>query len=101
MNTLVRMRTTPVTELKASLSEVLSRVKSGEEILVTEHGMPIAKIVPLPPEVPEAATDELVRAGVLRPPEKAFDDEFWRLRRPADPEGRVLAALLDERRSGR
>jgi prevent-host-death family protein len=98
------MRTTAVTELKASLSETLSHVKAGEEVLVTEHGRPIARIVPLPPEVPEAATDELVRAGVLRPAEKTFDEEFWRLPRPRVPAevgALALAALVEERRSGR
>ena len=95
------MRTTGVTELKASLSEALARVKAGEEILVTEHGRPIAKIVPLPSAMPEAATDELVRAGILRAPEGVLDDEFWRLPRAVDAGGLALLALLDERRSGR
>jgi prevent-host-death family protein len=95
------MHTTGVTELKASLSENLARVKAGEEVLVTEHGRPIAKIVPLSSAAPEAATDELVRAGILRVPEQGMDDEFWRLPRPADPDALVLRALLDERRSGR
>ena len=95
------MHATGVTELKASLSETLARVKAGEEVLVTEHGRPIAKIVPLPPAAPEAATDDLVRAGVLLTPERVLDDEFWRLPRPADPGARARGALLDERRSGR
>jgi prevent-host-death family protein len=97
------MRTTGVTELKAALSETLAYVKAGEEVLVTEHGRPIAKIVPLSPADPEAGIDELVRAGVLRLPDLpplTEDDEFWRLPRPADPEGLVLKALLEERRSG-
>jgi prevent-host-death family protein len=95
------MHTTGVTELKAALSENLARVKAGEEVLVTEHGRPIAKIVPLSSAAPEAATDELVRAGVLRVPERKMDDEFWRLPRPADADSLILRALLDERRSGR
>lgn len=94
------MRMTGVTELKASLSEMLARVKSGEEILVTEHGRPIARIVPLAPSAPEAAADELVRAGVLRPPERGLDEDFWRLLRPIDPDGALLQALLEERRTG-
>lgn len=43
------MKTTPVSELKATLSEQLARVKVEEEIVVTERGRPIAKIVPLIP----------------------------------------------------
>ena len=41
------MKTTPVAQLKATLSEQLARVKAGEEIVVTERGRPIAKIVPI------------------------------------------------------
>ena len=32
------MKTTPISELKATLSEHLSRVKAGEEVIVTERG---------------------------------------------------------------
>jgi prevent-host-death family protein len=95
------MHTIGVTELKASLSENLARVKAGEEVLVTEHGRPIAKIVPLSSMAPEAATEELVRSGILRAPEQKLDAEFWRLPRPADADGLVLRALLDERRNDR
>jgi prevent-host-death family protein len=96
------MRTTGVTELKASLSEILAQVKSGEDVLITEHGRPIAKIVPLPSWDTDAATEELVRKGILKPPERPLDVEaFLRLPRPEDPDGLVLQALLEERRSGR
>jgi prevent-host-death family protein len=97
------MRTTGVSELKANLSEALARVKAGEEILVTEHGRPIARLMPLAPEAPESGMQELVRSGIVKMPDSPgpLGEEFWRLPRPADPEGRVLAALLDERRSGR
>lgn len=95
------MMTSGITELKASLSETLARVKAGEEVLVTEHGRPIARILPLSSAAPEAATDELVRSGVLRAPEAAMDDEFWSLPRPDDPDGKVRGALLENRRDGR
>jgi prevent-host-death family protein len=95
------MRTTGVTELKASLSEMLARVKSGEEILITEHGRPIARLMPLPSWDMDAATEELVRRGLAKPPERPMDvEEFFKLPRPEDPEGLLLQALLEERRSG-
>lgn len=95
------MRTTGVTELKSSLSEMLARVKSGEEILVTEHGRPIARIVPLEAYDPEAGIDELVRAGLAKLPVRPLDEERFRnAPRPEDPEGLLLKALLEERRSG-
>jgi len=95
------MVTSGVTELKASLSETLARVKAGEEVLVTEHGRPIARIVPLSSATPEAATDELVRSGVLRAPESRIDEEFWQLPRSVDRGAAVRRALADERQDGR
>jgi prevent-host-death family protein len=96
------MHTAGITELKASLSETLSRVKAGEEVLVTEHGRPIARIVPLSSAAPEAATDELVRSGVLRAPERgSVGAEFWSLPRPEDSRGLALQTLLEERRDSR
>jgi prevent-host-death family protein len=70
-----------IAELKALLSETLARVKAGEEVLVTEHGRPIARLVPLSAASPSAATQELVRAGLVRAPEKPLDETFWKLPR--------------------
>ena len=77
------MKTMGIAELKAQLSETLARVKAGEEITVTEHGRPIARIVPLQAATPAAATQDLVRSGILRAPEKVLDDAFWKLPRAA------------------
>lgn len=97
------MKKTRVSELKASLSRYLARVKAGEEILVTEHGRPVAKLIP----VAGAERDDddrlaaLERAGVLRIGEHALPAEFWRRARPADPGATARAALIEERREGR
>jgi prevent-host-death family protein len=39
----------PIRELKANLSQVLSRAQAGEVIEVTSHKKPIARIVGIPP----------------------------------------------------
>jgi prevent-host-death family protein len=70
-----------VAELKALLSETLAKVKAGEEVMVTEHGRPIARLVPLTATSPAAATQELVHAGLVRAPEKSLDETFWKLPR--------------------
>ena len=83
-----------IAELKALLSETLARVKAGEEVLITEHSRPIARLVPLSAVTPVAATRDLVRTGLVRAPEKPWDDSFWKLprarycepRRRPDPE---------------
>jgi prevent-host-death family protein len=97
------MKKTRVSELKASLSRYLARVKAGEEILVTERGRPVAKLVPV--TGPEQADDDriaaLERAGVLRAGDRPLPAEFWRRARPADPGAAARAALIVERREGR
>ncbi len=70
-----------IAELKALLSETLARVKGGEEVLITEHGRPIARILPLSAAAPAATTQELVRSGQIRAPEKPLDETFWKLPR--------------------
>jgi len=75
------MRSMGIAELKAMLSETLARVKDGEEVLVTEHGRPIARILPLSAASPAEATQQLVRAGLVRAPEKPLDETFWKLPR--------------------
>ena len=55
-----------VRELKNNLSRYLERVRAGEQIVVTEHGRPVARLAPM-----DAGTDrlaELVAAGVVQPP---------------------------------
>lgn len=99
-------RTAAVSELKAGLSAYLARVKAGEEVVVTERGTPVAKLVPIPQtEDPDwDRMRQLAAQGLVqlprRPATEGFWKEFWSLPRPEDPEGLVLKALLDERESG-
>ena len=41
------MLRTSITELKRSLSAYLRDVKAGEEVLITDRGRPIARLVPV------------------------------------------------------
>ncbi len=91
-----------VAELKAKLSEYLARAKAGEEVVVTERGRPVAKLVPVNGEVAvEARLAELVRAGLVRPAEAPLPEDFLTRALPPDPEGLTLKALLEEREEGR
>ena len=40
------MRTAGVREARQNLSALLDEVKKGREIIITEHGRPVAKLVP-------------------------------------------------------
>jgi prevent-host-death family protein len=96
------MAATTVSRLKAALSEYLRRVKAGEEVLVSERGRPIAKLVPVTEG--DALPDhlaEMAKQGTARLASRSLSRAFWNLPRPRDPKGRVLRALLEEREQGR
>lgn len=97
------MKRASVAKLKEQLSMYLRIVKAGEEILVTERGRPIARLGPVGrSEQEEARMQQLIQAGVVTPPiRKKLPRDFWTLKRPKDPEGLVLQALLDERAESR
>jgi prevent-host-death family protein len=92
-----------VAELKAGLSRYLERVRAGHEVVVTDRGRPVARIVPISAEVRRGSRRErLVREGCLLPGRGRVRASL--LRPPPGDAGRgraVLAALLAERREGR
>ena len=96
------MRTTTVSQFRMSLSAYLRQVKAGEEVVVTEHGRPIARLVPLtgPAAIPDHLRD-LEAQGLLKRGTKPLPADFWDLPRPADPRGSIRAALIREREEGR
>lgn len=88
--------------LKARLSEYVKLVRSGQEVLVTDRGMPVARIVPLDSgHWMETRIMELVDTGLAKPPASPLPKDFWKRPRPADPKSGVLEALLEERSEGR
>jgi len=60
-------RSVGVRELRDGLSAHLALVKEGETIVVTEHGKPIAKLVPYEGT---SRLEELIDAGIVTPPKK-------------------------------
>ncbi len=96
------MKRASVSKLKTSLSAYLLGVKNGEEVLVTERGRPIARLIPaLDAESASDRKNRLVRAGVLRAGSERLTSDLWKPSPVRDPEGKVLQGLLEERRSGR
>lgn len=89
------MRTVSVSDLKASLSEHLSAVRKGEEVVVTDRGVPVARISRIEGlEGGKERRARLARQGILRLGSSS-------LRTRTAPAGKgasgVLAALLEER----
>jgi prevent-host-death family protein len=97
------MTTIGVARLKANLSEVLSRVRHGEAVVVTDHGTPIARITPVIRVGSDAdrILDELARQGLVSLGERVVSEEYWTMTSPEDPTGASLDALKEERRTGR
>ena len=94
------MQSVAVRELKARLSEYLALVKAGEEVIVTERGKTIAKLVPVSPdEALEERMRELEKQGLLKIG-TGIPEDFWDLPRIKDPEGLALKALLEDREEG-
>jgi prevent-host-death family protein len=62
------MKAAAISKLKATLSEYIAFVKGGEEVLVTERGKPVARIVPVRGvSKDDARRIDLARRGILRP----------------------------------
>ena len=97
------MKMAAVSKLKSSLSEYLSKVKAGEEVIITDRGKPIAKIVPLGRGEPGISPHLLMleRAGLARIGNENLPADFWKMPRPKDKRGRALFNLLREREEGR
>lgn len=88
-----------VAQLKAKLSEYLARVRGGEEVLITEHGRPVARIVSTTTDHERLADLErrgLVRVGSMKLPDGFLDEPL-----PKFEGGSLVDALIEERREGR
>ena len=95
------IKTASVSALKARLSAFLEIVRRGDEVLVTDRGRPIARLAPVTgAQFVEGRREEMIHTGRLRAPRARLPKGFWDRKRPADPKGRGLTALLAERESG-
>jgi antitoxin (DNA-binding transcriptional repressor) of toxin-antitoxin stability system len=62
------MRSVNVAELKDQLSKYLTFAKGGEEVLIRDRNLPVAKLVPFSAEGADEQELKLVAAGKLRLP---------------------------------
>jgi prevent-host-death family protein len=96
------MKIASVSEAKNSLSALLDRVKAGESVLITERGMPVARLEPVRgDEQPSGRTERLVRAGLMRVGSGDPPIDVIRTPGPRLPVGiDAVAMMLEDRRSG-
>ncbi len=92
------MRTVNVAELKNRLSRYLAFAKAGEEIIIRDRSLPVAKLIPFSPNGAREEDLLLVAAGKMRLPKAALDIRTLR----KIPTGRVagnraIRAVLADR----
>lgn len=81
-----------IRELRADLSRWLTHVRAGEEVVVTDRGKPVARLVAISGERP---LDRLIAAGVVKP---ARDRSGWRPAARVKASGTVSDLLAEQRR---
>lgn len=82
-----------VRELRQNLSVYLRRVKAGERLEVTERGLPVAQLAPLPPRA-LSVLDRMIVEGRAIPAKGHLRD----LPPPPRIRGRPLSDILQEMR---
>lgn len=82
-----------VRDLKNNLSRYLDRVQRGEEIIVTEHGRPVARLSAV--DEPTDRLAALVASGAVRPPKNR---QRQRPARRIKAKGSVSDLVAEQRR---
>jgi antitoxin (DNA-binding transcriptional repressor) of toxin-antitoxin stability system len=72
------MRTVNIGDLKNKLSAYLQYVRNGEEVVVRDRDVPIARILPFNLEEISDEEAQLVASGTMKLPEREMDWEAFR-----------------------
>jgi prevent-host-death family protein len=86
------MKTVNIGELKNQLSGYLQYVKKGEEIVIRDRSVPVARILPFRHGAEWDEEEQLVASGALKMPEEEMDwDLFFLI-----PTGNVVQEVAVE-----
>lgn len=97
------MRRATITEAKNGLSALIDQVKAGESVLITDRGVPVAR---LEPATATAVSDDegrlarLERAGLMRRGTGDFRELLDRPLAETLDGSSVVATLLEDREAG-
>lgn len=97
------MKTESISGAKNRLSALIKRVQRGDSIVITDRGVPVARLVPvqLGPGVPDRMV-ALAQQGLARLPTQVPDADWLDQPRPRPTPGpSVVDLLLEERSTGR
>ncbi len=81
-----------IRELRDHLSKYLERVREGEEVIITDRGTAVARVVPIEQPRPY---DRLVAEGIIEP---SRSSERTRPSRRVTADGSVSELVADQRR---
>lgn len=81
-----------IRELRNHLSKYLQRVREGEEVVVTDRGTAVARVVPIGHQ---RRYDRLVAEGIIEP---SRADKRTRPKRRVEADGSVSGLVADQRR---
>ena len=81
-----------IRDLKQNASAVVARVRAGDSLLVTDRGVPVARIIP----IGELTLDDRVAMGLATAPTVSLEELLESL--PDEPPTTLLSDILDELR---
>ena len=85
-----------VRELRQSASQLLDQVKDGAAIEITEHGVPIARLIP----ITQSLYEEYLQSGRITPARNS--ERVFTMPKGRISKGKQLSEILiEERRSSR
>jgi len=95
------MRSVNIAKLKDQLSKYLTFAKSGEEVVIRDRNLPVAKLVPFTADGADEQELSLVAAGKLRLPVERLDIKALLKIPTGTVEGnKGVEALLADREEG-
>jgi prevent-host-death family protein len=92
------MRTANISELKNQLSGYIQYVRSGEEVIVQDRNIPVARIIPFTRMSMTEKDARLVKLGLMKMPIEEMDWEaFFAIPVSNIPHDVALQAAIDSR----
>jgi prevent-host-death family protein len=92
------MRTVNIGELKNQLSSYLQHVKNGEEVVIRDRSIPVARILPFRHSSGWDQEAQLVASGALKMPEDEIDwNQFFLSAAGNVSRKRAVEAVIDSR----
>ncbi len=91
------MRNVSIADLESQLSAYLQYVRDGEEVVVRDRNIAVARIIPIPDSITDEER-ELIDAGTIKLPERPLDLEvFWARRSGNVPREIAIRQVLETR----